>query len=111
VATPVIIVLAIVAMTCLVAIFAVVSQLVARLGRLKRDLQEIERDVMPVLDRLQRDAAVTTRELERLGDALDRSSGEMAEAADLVAEARRPLDSAVSDGPLAGPDQTRQETP
>jgi hypothetical protein len=111
VATPVIIVLAIVAMVCLVAIAAVVSQLVARLGRLKRDLVDIEKNLMPMLDQLQRDAEVTGRELERLSEALDRSGDEVADQTDLVVRASGAVDSSMPDGPVAGPDPTRQETP
>lgn len=72
---PVIIVLAVVAMVTLVAIAAVVSQLLARLQRLARDLEEIEQTVMPRVARLQQDADITGRELERLGQAL----GELSE--------------------------------
>ena len=110
-ATPVIIVLAIVAMVSFVAIAAVVSQLVARLGRLKRDLVDIEQNLMPAIDRLQRDAEITGRELERLGEALDRSGDQVAAQTDLVGQAYGAVDSNSSDGPVAGPDLTRQETP
>lgn len=110
-ATPVIIVLAIVAMVSLVAIAAVVSQLVARLGRLKHDLVDIEQSLMPALDRLQRDAEVTGLELERLGEALDRSTEQLDDTLHLVGDARGEVDSAPSDGPVAGPHPTWQETP
>lgn len=70
-ATPVLLVLAIVAMVSLVAVVAVVLQLVARVQRLRRDLAEIERDVLPRMARLQENAAVTSREAERVGRALD----------------------------------------
>lgn len=110
-ATPVIIVLAIVAMVSFVAIAAVVSQLIARLGRLKHDLVDIEKNLMPMLDQLQRDAEVTGRELERLGQALDDSSDRVEAQANLVGGASGEVDSSSSDGPLAGPAQTRQETP
>jgi predicted PurR-regulated permease PerM len=78
VSVPVIVVLAVVAMVSLVAIAAVVSQLLARLQRLARDLKEIEQTVMPTVARLQRDADVTGRELERLGQAVDELSEQRA---------------------------------
>jgi methyl-accepting chemotaxis protein len=111
VATPVIIVLAIVAMVSFVAIAAVVSQLIARLRRLKHDLVDIEKNVMPMLEQLQRDAEVTGRELERLGQALDDSNDRVEDQANLVGRASGAVDSMSSDGPLVGPDLTRQEKP
>ena len=68
---PVVLVLALVAMVSLVAVAAVVTQLLARLRRLTRELQDIERSVMPQVEKLQRDTDVTGRELERIGQALD----------------------------------------
>jgi hypothetical protein len=71
VSVPVILVLALVGMVTLVAVGAVVLQLLGRLRRLASDLQEIERTVLPQVERLRRDTDVTGRELERLGQALD----------------------------------------
>jgi hypothetical protein len=71
VSVPVILVLALVGMVTLVAVGAVVLQLLGRLRRLAGDLQEIERTVLPQVERLRRDTDVTGRELERLGQALD----------------------------------------
>lgn len=45
--------------------------LVVRLGTLGEDLRRLEADVSPALEDLRRDAAVTTVELEALGDRLD----------------------------------------
>jgi type II secretory pathway component PulJ len=66
VSVPVVLVLAIVGMVSLVAVAAVVSQLLARVKRLAADLQEIERDLMPRVDRLREGTDVTGREMERL---------------------------------------------
>lgn len=71
---PVVIVLAIVAMVSLVAIAAVVSQLLARLRRLAADLRDIEEDLVPRLARLQAGTDVASREMDRLGRALDELS-------------------------------------
>lgn len=70
-ATPVLVVLVIVAMTSLVAVAAVVLQLVGRVQRLRRDLQEIERDVLPRMARLQEGTAVTGQEVERVSRSVD----------------------------------------
>lgn len=76
---PVILVLVIVALVTVVAIAAVISQLLARLRRLATDLREIETDVLPRVERLQHGADVTSRELERLGQALDDLAEQRAE--------------------------------
>lgn len=68
---PVVVVLAIVAMVSLVAIVAVIFQLISRLQRLARDLREIETDLMPRLAQVQQGTEVSSREMERIGRALD----------------------------------------
>jgi type II secretory pathway component PulJ len=74
VSVPVVLVLALVGMVSLVAVAAVVSQLLARVRRLAADLQEIERDLMPRVDRLREGTDVTGREMERLSRAVDELS-------------------------------------
>jgi predicted PurR-regulated permease PerM len=71
VSVPVFVVLAVVGMVSLVAVAAVVSQLVARLRRLAADLKEIEQDLVPRLDRLQQGTEVTSREMERIGRSVE----------------------------------------
>ena len=71
---PVVIVLTIVGMVSLVAVAAVVSQLLARVKRLAADLQEIERELMPRVDRLREGTDVTGLEMERLTRAVDELS-------------------------------------
>jgi predicted PurR-regulated permease PerM len=78
VSTPVLLVLGVVALVSLAAIAAVVSLLLSRLQRLARDVKEIEREVMPALDRLQADADVTGRELDRVSRSLDELSEQRA---------------------------------
>lgn len=69
---PVVLVLAVAVLTTVGALTWTVRLLAGRLGALGADLERLERDLTPALERLQQDAAVTGTELHELGDRLDR---------------------------------------
>jgi hypothetical protein len=71
VATPTIVVLVAVAVATLLVVAGLVLLLARRLAGLARDLGELEQRLTPVLERLQEDADITGRELERVSSALD----------------------------------------
>ena len=70
-ATPVVVVLALVALTSLAAVVAVTSLLLARLRRLAGDMRHVEQELMPTIERLQRNTDIAGREMERVSRSLD----------------------------------------
>ncbi|GGI04691.1 hypothetical protein [Egicoccus halophilus] len=69
---PVVAVVVGVLLATLVALVVLVVVLVRRLARMAGDVRELERRLAPALAQLQRDAEVTSVELERVGDAFSR---------------------------------------
>lgn len=73
---PVVAVVVGVLLATLVALVVLVVVLVRRLARVAGELRELEGRIGPALAQLQRDAAVTTAELERVGEAFARGGSE-----------------------------------
>jgi hypothetical protein len=76
VATPTVVVLVVVALATIGTLVALVLLLVRRVTAVAADVQELQRRVGPTLERLRQDVEVTSRELDRVGRALDRAEEE-----------------------------------
>ena len=68
---PVVLLILAVGVLTVVSLVVVITRLVRRLGRLAHDLDDLQRDLTPALERLQRDGEVTEAELGRVGDRLE----------------------------------------
>jgi predicted PurR-regulated permease PerM len=68
---PVVLVVLAVGVLTVVSLVVVIVRLVRRLGRLAHDLDDLQRDLTPALEQLQRDGEITEAELNRVGDRLD----------------------------------------
>jgi hypothetical protein len=72
VATPTIVVLALVVLGSIATLVWLVLLLVRRLAAVAADVEDLQRRVGPTLERLRQDVEVTSRELDRVGRTLDR---------------------------------------
>lgn len=86
---PVVLLLVVAAAAASVALVVTVVQLVRRLAQLVHDLDGLQRELTPALERLQRDGEVTGAELGRVGDQLDRLRASRAARRRLLGRPRR----------------------